>query len=219
MKHLFLWLGLGCLGYCAYTLGMERLNQSYDNWVFEQHIAGRPNVDLADYLRERSPFTFLVKDESAASSTTPSLPGTHPATPQHDALLGRIEISRLNLSAMVREGVDSRTLSNSVGHVPSTPLPGHSGNFALAAHRDTLFRALKDIRLDDLITFESQNQTYTYRVYHTLIVKPTDVAVLQSDGHESLTLITCYPFYYIGSAPKRFIVQARLVPETELSAR
>ncbi len=219
MKHLFLWLGLGCLGYCAYTLGMERLNQSYDNWVFEQHIAGRPNADLADYLRERSPFTFLVKDESAASSTTPSLPGTHPATPQYDALLGRIEISRLNLSAMVREGVDSRTLSNSVGHVPSTPLPGHSGNFALAAHRDTLFRALKDIRLDDLITFESQNQTYTYRVYHTLIVKPTDVAVLQSDGHESLTLITCYPFYYIGSAPKRFIVQARLVPETELSAR
>jgi sortase A len=198
---------------------MERLNQSYDNWVFEQHIAGRPNADLADYLRERSPFTFLVKDESAASSTTPSLPGTHPATPQYDALLGRIEISRLNLSAMVREGVDSRTLSNSVGHVPSTPLPGHSGNFALAAHRDTLFRALKDIRLDDLITFESQNQTYTYRVYHTLIVKPTDVAVLQSDGHESLTLITCYPFYYIGSAPKRFIVQARLVPETELSAR
>jgi sortase A len=198
---------------------MERLNQSYDNWVFEQHIAGRPNADLADYLRERSPFTFLVKDESAASSTTPSLPGTHPVTPQYDALLGRIEISRLNLSAMVREGVDSRTLSNSVGHVPSTPLPGHSGNFALAAHRDTLFRALKDIRLDDLITFESQNQTYTYRVYHTLIVKPTDVAVLQSDGHESLTLITCYPFYYIGSAPKRFIVQARLVPETELSAR
>lgn len=220
MKQLFLWLGLGCLGYCAYTLGMERLNQSYDNWVFEQHIAGRPNADVADYLRERSPLTFLVKDGSGATpSTTPPVAATQPTKPQHDALLGRIEISRLNLSAMVREGVDAKTLSNSVGHVPSTPLPGHSGNFALAAHRDTLFRALKDIRVADLITFESQNQTYTYRVSHTRIVKPTDVAVLQSDGHESLTLITCYPFYYIGSAPERFIVQARLVPETELSSR
>ena len=219
MRNLLLWLGLGCLGYCAYMLGMERLNQSYDNWVFEQHIAGRRNADVADYLRERSPLTFLVKDESTTPSVTPTAPATQPTTPRHDALLGRIEISRLNLSAMVREGVDAKTLSNSVGHVPSTPLPGHSGNFALAAHRDTLFRALKDIRREDLITFESQNQTYTYRVYHTMIVKPTDVAVLQSDGHESLTLITCYPFYYIGSAPERFIVQAHLVPETELSSR
>ena len=212
MRNLFLWLGLGCLGYCAYMLGMERLNQSYDNWIFEQHIAGRPNADVADYLRERSPLTFLVKEESPPRATEPT-------TPQHDSLLGRIEIGRLNLSAMVREGVDAKTLSTSVGHVPSTPLPGHAGNFALAAHRDTLFRALKDIRRDDLITFESQNRTYTYRVYHTLIVKPTDVGVLQSDGHDTLTLITCYPFYYIGSAPERFIVQARLVPETELSSR
>lgn len=216
MRVLFLWLGLGCLGYCVYGFGMETLNQSYDNWVFERHIAGRQDTNVADYLREHGPFSFLVKD---AGSSLP-MPNAPPSfnSPQQDEVLGRLEISRLNLSAMVREGVDAHTLSESVGHVPSTALPGHSGNFALAAHRDTLFRALKDIKPDDLITFQSPHQTYSYRVQDTHIVKPTDVSVLRSDGHETLTLITCYPFYYVGSAPERFIVKARLIPETELTS-
>lgn len=218
MKTLFLWLGLGCLSYCIYITGMERLNQSYDNWVFEKHISGNQDTAVAGYLREHSPLGFLVKD----ASKTPSLQSTSSSQPsaaiQSNAVLGRLEISRLNLSAMVREGVDTHTLSESVGHVPSTPLPGHSGNFALAAHRDTLFRALKDIKRDDFITFQSQKQTFTYRVQDTHIVKPTDVSVLSSDGREMLTLITCYPFYYVGSAPERFIVRARLVPETSISS-
>ncbi len=212
MRVLLLWLGLACLGYCIYYTGMERLNESYDNWVFERHISGRQDTTVADYLREHSPLGFLVKDVVAVTS-----PKT--TTTQPNSVLGKLEISRLNLSAMVREGVDAHTLSESVGHVPSTPLPGHAGNFALAAHRDTLFRALKDIRPDDVITFQSQNQTFKYRVQNTLIVKPTNVSVLRSDGHEELTLITCYPFYYVGSAPERFIVQARLVPAMELSSR
>jgi sortase A len=211
MRTLLLWLGLGCLGYCAYVTGIERLNQSYDNWLFEQHIAGRQNTRVADFLRERTPLGLLVKDAAPA----PTAP-VQPAAQQPNAILGKIEISRLNLSAMVREGVDAQTLSTSVGHIPSTALPGHSGNFALAAHRDTLFRALKDIKPDDLITFQSQNQTFTYRVHDTHIVKPSDVGVLRSDGHEALTLITCYPFYYVGSAPERFIVHAEFVPEASL---
>ncbi len=216
MRTLFLWLGLGCLSYCVYSTGMEALNQSYDNWVFERHIAGIQDTSIPAYLREHGPFGFLVKDASA--SPTLRTPGPS-ITPQQNEVLGKLEIARLNLSAMVREGVDAHTLSESVGHVPSTALPGHLGNFALAAHRDTLFRALKDIRPDDLITFQSPNQTYSYRVEDTRIVKPTDVSVLRSDGRESLTLITCYPFYYVGSAPERFIVKARLIPETQLSAR
>jgi sortase A len=219
MRNIFLWLGLGCLGYCAYVVGMERLNQSYDNWAFEQHIAGHQDTSVGDYLRECSPLTFLVKDEPPAPPVSLLNSPVEPLAPQRDAVLGKLEIGRLNLSAMVREGVDATTLSTAVGHVPSTPLPGHLGNFAVAAHRDTLFRALKDIRQNDLITFESQHQTYSYRVYQTLVVKPTDIDVLRSNGHEDLTLITCYPFYYVGSAPKRFIVRARLVPETELSSR
>jgi len=211
MKTFLVLLGLGCIGYCAYALGIERLNQSYDNWVFEQHIAGRADAGLADYLRERTPLGFLVKD----NPPPPAAPQAAQKTLVEGALLGRIEIGRLNLSSMVREGVDPRTLSTSVGHVPSTALPGHLGNFALAAHRDTLFRALKDIKQDDVITFQSPARTFTYKVDSTRIVKPTDVSVLRPDGHKLLTLITCYPFYYVGSAPKRFIVQARLAPEQQ----
>jgi sortase A len=216
MKALLVLLGLGCLGYCGYAFGIERLNQSYDNWVFEKHIAGHSDATVADYLREKTPLGFLVKDTSVAPQP-PKAPQTEPAPEFYapGALLGRVEIGRLNLSSMVREGVDAKILSTSVGHVPSTAFPGHSGNFALAAHRDTLFRALKDIKQDDVITFQSQTRTFTYKVDSMRIVKPTDVSVLRPDGHELLTLITCYPFYYVGSAPERFIVRARLIAETE----
>jgi sortase A len=207
--------------YCGYLAGMERLNQSYDNWIFEQHIAGRKNATVADYLREETPLSLLVKDaEPTAPPAATTAPREMPPNViEPNALLGKIEIGRLHLSAMVREGVDAQILSTSVGHVPSTALPGHDGNFALAAHRDTLFRALKDIRVGDLVTFVTQEKTFTYRVRTTSIVKPSDVSVLRSEGQEELTLITCYPFYYVGSAPKRFIVQARLVPETEVATR
>jgi LPXTG-site transpeptidase (sortase) family protein len=140
------------------------------------------------------------------------------------ALLGRVEIARLGVSAIVREGVGGQTLSTAVGHIPSTSLPGQDGNFAIAAHRDTLFRALKDIQTGDLVKFQSAAGSYTYRVAATKIVTPSDVSVLRSDGgglipvkassqgpDKLLTMITCYPFYYVGSAPKRFIVEAQLV--------
>jgi sortase A len=130
--------------------------------------------------------------------------------PVQGSVLGRVEISRLNLSAIVREGVDDATLSRAVGHLPSTALPGETGNFAIAAHRDTLFRALKDIQKDDQVSFESESGTYTYKVVSTKIVKPSDVSVLGPQGDAKLlTMITCYPFYYVGSAPNRFVVQAK----------
>jgi sortase A len=220
MKLLFLLLGIGCLSYCAYMFGMESLNQSYGNWVFEQHIAGHNDVSVARYLREDTPLGFLAKDSSPANApdSTKPVAKSPEAALVPGALLGKIEIGRLNISAVVREGVDAHTLRTSVGHVPSTAMPGHSGNFALAAHRDTLFRPLRNIKENDLITFRSLTQTFTYRVESTRIVKPTDVSVLRSNGQDSLTLITCYPFYYVGSAPERFIVQARLVSNETLTA-
>ena len=145
--------------------------------------------------------------------------------------MGRLEIGRLNLSAVVRQGVDTKTLREAVGHVPSTALPGQAGNFAIAAHRDTLFRALKDIQLGDLVTFQSSHGLYNYQVVATKIVRPTDISVLGPDGggiihpadgktpKKLLTMITCYPFYYVGSAPKRFVVEAQLVNDTQLSSR
>ncbi len=234
-QALFLLLGLCGLGYYGYTLTDQYVYQAYQNWSFDQQIAGRRGVTFADYLRERTPFGFLVGTSTGtapgATTTLSPAPAATPseAPPPEGSLLGRVEIPRLNLSAMVRQGVDAGTLGLAVGHVPSTSLPGQVGNFAIAAHRDTLFRALKDIKKDDLVTFESPAGNYTYQVLATKIVKPSDVSVLRSDGgglisqvgngasasngpDKLLTMITCYPFYYVGSAPKRFIVEARLVP-------
>src|SRR5882757_3884678 len=124
---------------------------------------------------------FVLK---AARAPNPVVQKPSPGLPTlvEGALLGRVEISRLGVSAIVREGVGAQTLSTAVGHIPSTSLPGQDGNFAIAAHRDTLFRALKDIRADDLVTFQSAGGSYTYRVVATKIVKPSDVSVLRADG-------------------------------------
>ena len=230
IRVLLLLLGLCGVGYYGYTLTDQYVYQAFQNWAFDQQIAGRPAVNFADYLREMTPFGFLAGAKNPATSATTSALSPGPSAiprPVEGSLLGRVEIPRLNLSAIVREGVDAKTLRVAVGHVPSTSLPGEPGNFAIAAHRDTLFRGLKDIRKDDLVTFQSPATTYTYKVISTKIVKPSDISVLQPDGggltpiaqasssnaagRKLLTMITCYPFYYVGSAPKRFIVQAKLV--------
>jgi sortase A len=206
-------LGLCGIAYYAYALSDEYVYQAYENWAFDQKIAGR-QVTFGDYVRERTPFGFLTGERKSTpkprhpSEVQPSVS----SLPAEGSVLGRVEIARLNLSAIVREGVDQNTLSRAVGHLPYTALPGQAGNFAIAAHRDTLFRVLKDIQKDDRISFQSPAGSYTYEVISTKIVKPSDLSVIQPDGSKKLlTMITCYPFYYIGSAPKRFIVQARLV--------
>jgi sortase A len=141
--------------------------------------------------------------------------------PQADPLLvGRIQIPRLGISAIVREGEDADTLRKAVGHIPGTALPGASGNVGLAAHRDTYFRPLKDIRKGDLIRVATLSGRHEYRVESTEIVTPADVRVLDPTREPSLTLVTCYPFYYVGPAPKRFIVHAvalHATPETQAS--
>lgn len=217
LRAALFFLGLCGIGYYGYTLSDEYVYQAYENWAFDQKIAGR-QVTFTDYVRERTPFGFLT----VGLPSTPNVATTQPARPVTisrpvpGSVLGRIQIDRLNLSAMVREGVDEKTLSRAVGHLPYTALPGQTGNFAIAAHRDTLFRALKDIRKDDRITFQSPTGTYTYEVTSINIVKPSDLSVVQPQGNNKLlTMITCYPFYYIGSAPKRFIVHARLVERAQ----
>jgi sortase A len=138
---------------------------------------------------------------------TPKSPARRPSGPQ---LLGRITVPRLDLSAMVNEGVDDNTLSLAIGHIPGTALPGPAGNVAVAAHRDTFFRPLKDIKPNDEIDFLTSQGEYRYRVQSMRIVNPEDVEVLKPSSEPELTLITCYPFDFFGHAPKRFVVQALL---------
>jgi len=129
------------------------------------------------------------------------------------ALIGRLEIPRVGVSAIVREGDDTATLRHAVGHVPDTALPGEQGNAGLAGHRDTFFRGLKGIRVGDRITMTTMTGVLVYTVRDTSVVDPDDVSVLSPTGRQTLTLVTCYPFYYIGSAPRRFIVQAELAQD------
>ena len=124
------------------------------------------------------------------------------------SLVGRVEVPRLGLSVIAREGVDERTLRGAVGHVPDTALPGEPGNSAFAGHRDTFFRKLKDIRAGDRVVVTTPEGAHEYVVENTRVVRPTDVTVLAPTRESALTLVTCYPFDYIGSAPDRFIVRA-----------
>jgi sortase A len=116
---------------------------------------------------------------------------------------------------MVREGTGEKTLGLALGHIPGTSLPGQKGNVGVAGHRDTLFRGLREIGKNDLIQFETFEGNYAYRVETTEIVRPQDVSVLNTREYPELTLVTCYPFHYVGSAPQRFIVKARQVSRSQ----
>jgi sortase A len=123
-------------------------------------------------------------------------------------LLGRLEIPSIGLSAVVVHGISPHNLSVAVGHIPGTTLPGQPGNIGFAAHRDTFFRPLRQIHTNDTISIQTLTGYFTYRVRSIRIVRPTEVWVLDPTPTETLTLITCHPFHFIGAAPNRFIVTA-----------
>ena len=112
---------------------------------------------------------------------------------------------------MVREGQDAKTLRRAVGHIPATPMPGEPGNVGVAGHRDTFFRHLGDLKTGDSIGFSTMDGDFTYEVESLRVVDPEDVAVLASSQEKVLTMVTCYPFFYIGNAPKRFVVRAKQI--------
>jgi sortase A len=124
-------------------------------------------------------------------------------------VLGRMDIPRLGMSIAVLQGTSSRNLRVGAGHIEGTPLPGESGNSALAGHRDSFFRGLKDVRTNDEIQFQTATGLFRYEVDWVKIVEPDDMTVLEPSTEESaLTLVTCYPFYFLGPAPRRFVVRA-----------
>jgi sortase A len=126
--------------------------------------------------------------------------------------IGEIEIPRLKLAVPVYEGDDARVLKLGAGHVPGTALPGAAGNICIAAHRDKFFRALRFIKPKDEIVLDTGQGEMRFVVDSTSIVKPSDTQVLLPAPHRDLTLVTCYPFFYVGAAPKRFIVHASREP-------
>jgi sortase A len=180
--------GITILGYCAYQLGALRWAQTSGNRELERLLSAR---------------TPQLKPPAISG-------GVH--------LLGRLEIPRIGLSAIVFEGDDNGTLQLGIGHLPGSAMPGKTGNVVLAAHRDTFFRPLKDIEAPDVIKLTTSTGIHTYTVQSANVISPEQTSVLNPTPDSTLTLITCYPFSYIGAAPQRFIVRAVEVPVIEKPA-
>lgn len=182
--------GVLLLGYCGFAM--------VDAWTFQRRESG----DLDRLLRNGSAASEAQRDSSAAPKIAPA------AT---KGLIGRMEIPRLSFSVVVSEGIDHTTLRRAAGHIPGTALPGQPGNVGLAGHRDTFFRPLKDLRIRDEILFSTPHGLIKYEVVSMSIVEPDRVGVLAPSAENVLTMVTCYPFSYVGPAPQRWIVRARQI--------
>ena len=189
-------------------------------WLISVLLLGWVGFVLADgWLFQSRAEASLEQALTEVRSTIRELPGDlgdPDAIPELGPLelgepFGRLEVPRLGLEVMVAEGIRSSDLRRGAGHLPGTPLPGASGNVALAGHRDRHFRPLKDIAPGDEILLTTTQGSFRYRVDWTRVVEPQDVHVLDPTEQPTLTLVTCYPFYFVGNAPDRFIVRARQV--------
>jgi sortase A len=183
----FLWVvALASIGFCSVAYGSAAIHQARQKAVLE-----------------------ALRANAAAPGQLVSASQTSNSKVANNVLLGLIEIPRLDTASIVEEGVETSTLWKAVGHIPGTALPGERGNAVLAAHRDTYFSGLGDLKVGDLVSFKSPTATYSYRVESTRIVEPDDGSVLSGSKEPILTLVTCYPFHHIGTAPQRYVVTAR----------
>ena len=157
------------------------------------------------------------RERALIERTLESSPHAQPAAPAAAFIvgigqpIGVLEIPRLHMSVAVVNGADGATLRMAAGHLPDTPMPWERGNSAIAAHRDTFFRPLAHIRTDDELRMTTPYGEFRYRVRRTLVVQPEDVWVLSPTRRPCLTLVTCYPFWWVGHATRRFIVQAESI--------
>jgi sortase A len=192
--HYFLLLsGTLVLGYCGYVFLHARLFQLHANQLLDDALRNETSPSFASAHRTRDLLWNLTID-------------------RRQSVIGRLEIPRLGISAIVLEGADDTTLRSALGHIPGTALPSEPGNIGIAGHRDTFFRNLREIQLNDQIRLTTAYGSYEYRVESLNVVEPSDTAVLDNGATHFLTLVTCYPFDFIGHAPKRFIVRARAIP-------
>lgn len=189
-QYVLLLAGFAAVGYCAIAF-VEASH--YQDWARDQ-------------MRKAS---LLVAEPSTSRDSVTTSQPTALRLGREMALVARIDIPRVHISDIVAEGTSPRVLRVAVGHIAGTALPGQAGNVALAAHRDTFFRHLGELKAGDLIRITVPGKQYLYSVKFTDVVLPNETWVLQASTGQLLTLITCYPFNYVGPAPKRFVVRAR----------
>ena len=205
-------------GFALVAFGVVYIRAQLFQLYLQDHFLKDTDVPGASWTFQPRAARFFAQN-SDVTKAVPATTGDPPsgATPQSSALppgtdtVGEIDIPSIGLEAMVLEGDDERTLRLAVGHIPGTAIPGPSGNVGIAGHRDTFFRPLRKINVGDEIRFSTSASTFIYRVVSLRIVPPNAVEVLDNTQRPTLTMVTCYPFYYIGVAPKRFIVRAEMI--------
>ncbi|GAC1504364.1 MAG: hypothetical protein NVS1B6_12360 [Steroidobacteraceae bacterium] len=189
------WLLLFTGGYFAFSGGLQYLaSRTEQQEAAREWPPSSPKEDAGEAPRLQFPKPPSPKDIKRGES------------------VAKLHVPRLNEVLYVVEGTDLRTLRKGPGHMEGTSLPGGPGNCVIAGHRDTHFRFLKDLRDGDEILLETQSGTYRYKVAETSVISPANTQCLRDTREPVLNLITCYPFYYVGSAPKRFVVHATLEP-------
>jgi sortase A len=198
LATLLLVTGVACLAFFCWSVFEANYFQAELSHEFEEQrrqSVGEPAAPEQDQRQQD-----ISSDQDAPGGAENDGPTT--------GLVGRLEIPRLGLDVMVLNGVEPATLRRSAGWLTDTSRPGKSGNVAIAAHRDTYFRPLRHIQEGDVIQITTLNGRYDYRVQWTAVVEPDDLSVIAPTVKPTLTLITCYPFYYVGNAPQRFVVRA-----------
>jgi sortase A len=202
----FFLIGVVALGYWAFASLNAKAYQTYQAWQFQRAIEETSSsANKAEVSHIPLPSLPGHEDRQIRGDNRKENPKNRP--------VGRIEIPQIGLSAMVLEGTDGSTLRLGVGHILGTPLPGEPGNVALAGHRDTFFRDLRNVREQDQIILTTLEGSFHYDVDLVEVVEPENTSVLRDSGSPTLTLVTCFPFYYVGPAPKRFVVQAHLISD------
>jgi sortase A len=190
-----MWLAaVGMLGVSVFVFAQAHLYQTYLNSKFEESLHADPLL------------------ATLPAKVSPPLPTPMLNNSSAVPYVGRLQIPRLGVSTMLLEGIDDRTLRLGIGHIPGTAMPGQPGNVGIAGHRDTFFHRLSVLQRKDDIFLQTRDAKYHYVVDSMRIVEPEAADVLADIGRPALTLVTCYPFSFIGPAPKRFVVQAYLQP-------
>jgi sortase A len=183
--------GLFLVGVSAYQLETTQRHQALEQQQLEAALRARDRAGRAG----APPRTAIAAASRARAA--------------RQVAWGRLEINRVGLSVALEEGIDGRTLRRAVGHVPDTPFPGEPGNVALAGHRDSLFRPLRLVREGDLVRITTLDGVFDYEVSSLHVVPPERTDLLDPGPGPELTLVTCYPFSYVGPAPLRYVVKAR----------
>jgi len=206
-------LGLGLVALYVGIRGYGTMVQGRDLERFEQARRDRPSVEVSTSVAARAaaldvgaPTDFSLWSDQRIEAYRDTL-GDADRSP-----IAVLRIPKVGLEVAVLEGTDDFALDRAVGHIEGTAQPGEAGNVAIAGHRDGFFRGLKDVARGDRIELETLDGTDTYVIDDLSIVDPDQVEVLGPTVEPAITLVTCYPFYYVGSAPKRFIVRGVLAP-------